>query len=110
MVTYSRWDPSSGQYDYFEADARPGLNDDLPVPRLPKATELGVPSVECGRPLPPGAAHVGSGERPVGLITPPAEVTRIAGAEAATASTWFIVLAALGAGATGGYLLGRWRG
>lgn len=109
MVTYSRWDPSSGEYDYFEADARPGRNDDLPTPRMPKATELGVPSVECGRPLPPGAMHAGSGERPVGFITRPSRVGRIAGDPVPDPSVWLVVAGALFVGAAGGYMLGRWR-
>lgn len=109
MVTYSRWDPSAGVYDYFEAEQRPGLNDDLPVPKLPKKTKLGVPSVECGRPLPSGAIEVGSGERAVGFITRPAPVEQLSGVSAATASAWLTVAAALGAGALAGYYLGRWR-
>ncbi len=109
MVTYSRWDPSSGRYTYFEADQRPGLNDDLPVPKMPKATELGVPSVECGRPLPRGAVHVGDGVRPVGFITPPAPAGRLAGDPVPSSSTWIMVAGALLGGIAGGYMLGRWR-
>ena len=79
-MIYSRWDPSSGDYDYFEAPERPGINDDLPIPDLPTGTDIGVPSVECGRPLPPGASHVGTGDAAVGLITPPAGVQNLKGA------------------------------
>ena len=79
MVIYSRWDPSSGLYEYFEAPQRPGMNDDLPIPALPRSTEIGVPSTECGRPMPSGARAAGSGEMPVGLITPPSGVQTLAG-------------------------------
>lgn len=109
MVTYSRWDPSAGLYEYFEAAARPGINDDLPVPKLPKATKLGVPSVECGRPLPSGSALVGSGERPVGFITPPGRVGQISGTDAVTAAGWMTTATALLAGVVAGYALGRWK-
>lgn len=109
MLTYSRWDPSSGHYDYFETQVRPGLNDDMPVPKMPKSTELGVPSVECGRPMPKGATHTGSGEIPIGFITPPAGVDRLAGDPVPNARTWMVVGTTLFLGAAGGYLLGRWR-
>jgi hypothetical protein len=66
-VIYSRWDPSGGYYDYFEGDERPGINDDLPEPNLPRGTEIGVPSTDCGRPVPDGAAYLGSGEWAVGI-------------------------------------------
>lgn len=79
MVIYSRWDPSSGLYDYFESPERPGLNDDLAVPPMPAPTDLGVPSTECGRSLPSGATHVGTGEFAEGLMAAPAGVDLLAG-------------------------------
>lgn len=110
MIIYSRWDPSSGDYDYFETDQRPGINDDLPVPQLPAATQLGVPSTDCGRQLPPGAVHVGSGELAVGMMAFPADVDHLgATGTVLSGSGW---LTFLGAGALGvglGFMLGRWR-
>jgi hypothetical protein len=79
MVTYSRWNPSSGLYDYYEANQSPGMNDDLPVPSMPPAAEIGVPSTECGRPMPAGARAAGSGDVPIGLITPPRGVDLLSG-------------------------------
>lgn len=76
----SRWDPSTGIYDVYEAPHEmAAINDDLPIPEMPPrargvARELGVPSVECGRPLPPGAVHIGRSEFPLGHVTPPAGV------------------------------------
>lgn len=70
MAEFSRWHPAGG-YDYFEA---PGflvpLGDDLPDPKLPQTTKLGVPSGECGRELPLGAQASGSGELPRGTVVP----------------------------------------
>jgi hypothetical protein len=83
-VIYSRFDPVEGHYDYFDAGGPlAALNDDLPVPKLPppvagKGGSIGVPSVECGRPLPSGAVHIGSGLFAEGHITPPSHV-RLAG-------------------------------
>lgn len=110
MIVYSRWDPSGGYYDYFEADQSPGINDDLPIPNLPPATELGVPSTECGRPLPAGAVHVGSGLWAEGLMAVPAGVEQLGQSStlAGASTSWLI----LGAGAVGlgvGMLISRWK-
>lgn len=86
-MIYSRWDPATGNYDYYEALDRIGLNDDLPIPALPLATKLGVPSVECGRPLPRGARHIGSGESARGSIVPPASV-QLAASLTGTLAPW----------------------
>lgn len=99
MIVYSRWDPAHGTYDYFEADQSPGLNDDLPVPNLPAATELGVPSTECGRPLPPGAEYVGTGEWAVGLMAIPAGVEQLGQSYEALDSRSLLMM--LGAGVLG---------
>ncbi len=77
MIIYSRWDPAHATYDYFEAEQSPGINDDLPVPELPSATDIGVPSTECGRPLPAGAQYVGTGDWAVGLMAFPAGTTQL---------------------------------
>lgn len=111
MVTYSRWDPSTGAYDYFDAEGRPGLNDDLPVPLMPAGTEIGVPSVECGRPMPPGAVHIGSGEFAVGFIAPPASVDLLSssGSIGSRLVPLWLVLAGAVLGALAGYSFGRRR-
>jgi hypothetical protein len=110
VITYSRWEPSGGYYDYFEADERPGINDDLPVPSLPPATEIGVPSTECGRPLPAGAVHVGAGEWAVGLMAFPAGVEQLGATNGTLGQNGWFKLAAAGAVGVGvGLLIGRWR-
>jgi hypothetical protein len=94
---YSKFDPVRGHYDYFEtADALAALNDDLPVPKMPSATDIGVPSVECGRPLPAAVWHVGTGELSRGHIAPPdsARLSGVIGAtEPGTSSMLFSFLA-----------------
>lgn len=109
-MIYSRWSPTDGQYDYYEAPMLQGLNDDLPEPRLPAPTELGVPSVECGRPMPAGARHTGRGELPKGLITHPAGI-ELFGALGLTidriAVGWFF--AGVAASAITYWVWRRWR-
>jgi hypothetical protein len=70
MVIYSVWRPDGG-YDYYE-DRREvaALGNDLPIPDLKIAGVVGVPSIEAGRPVPPGARHVGTGPLARGLIAP----------------------------------------
>lgn len=83
-MIYSRFDPVQGRYDYYESGGElAALNDDLPVPAMPppvggKGGAIGLPSVECGRPLPGGARHLGTGLFPEGHVTPPSHV-RLAG-------------------------------
>jgi hypothetical protein len=73
-MIYSRWRPASGGYDYFKANDRDiPLANDLPVPVLPRGTDIGVASIVAGRPVPAGATHVGAGEVAVGLIAPAAK-------------------------------------
>ena len=98
MITYSRWDPSTGDYDYFESNARPGLNDDLPVPQLPPTTQLGVPSTEAGRPLPADARYIGRGEEAVGVIAKSAATKSLSGTGSEMASPWLVGVAAFAAG------------
>lgn len=70
-MIYSRWNPSKGGYNYFNAKEKDiPLANDLPVPVLPRGTDIGVASVEAGRPIPSGAQPAGSGEVAVGLIAP----------------------------------------
>ena len=69
-MMYSRWRPDTGGYDYFQGSERFGLGDDLPVPKLPGGTEIGVASTDIGRR--PGAAlqPMGSGPTARGSILP----------------------------------------
>ena len=70
-MIYSKWKPSKGGYDYFEGkDKDIPLGNDLPIPSLPRGTDIGVASTEVGRPMPAGAKFVGSGQDAVGLIAP----------------------------------------
>jgi len=103
-MIYSRWDPTTGLYDYFESSERVGINDDLPVPKMPSApSPIGVPSVECGREMPPDAVHIGQGEHARGLIAPPPGValmeTEVDKARE-SAAAWFLA----GVGATLGFV------
>jgi len=69
MIRYSRPNPD-GTYEYFEVPGMLAIGNDLPVPVLSAASELGVPSIEAGRPVPANARHVGRGRRAMGLIAP----------------------------------------
>lgn len=70
-MIYSRWRPSKGGYDYFDAPDRDvPLGNDLPTPILPRGTDIGVASTDAGRPLPPGSKFAGSGAEAIGLIAP----------------------------------------
>jgi hypothetical protein len=69
-VIYSRWRPDKGGYDYFESSERYAFSDDLPVPRLPEASSIGVSSLDAGRVPPKGARYVGSGRFAKGVIMP----------------------------------------
>jgi hypothetical protein len=91
-MIYSRWRPDVGGYDYFEDARTLNLNDDLDTPSLPRGTPLGVPSIECGRPIPADAVHAGEGDVVIGVVSPvdPAKLvrrTRSLGA-IALGSTW----------------------
>lgn len=113
MVIYSRWDPSAGVYEYFESSERPGLNDDLAPPPMPRSTQIGVPSTECGRLLPPGAVEVGSGERAEGLIAVPAGVDMLVGGvpgfEAGRFAWWWVATAFVAGAAAWAMLSPRLR-
>lgn len=70
-MIYSKWRPSTGGYDYFEAKGQDiPLGNDLPVPRLSGGTRIGVASIEAGRPVPSGARKAGSGALAKGLVAP----------------------------------------
>lgn len=68
-MIWSCFNPQSGFYDYFESPEQIPINADLPVPKLPPAgNEVGVSSMEAGRPLPRNARRVGSGWHARGLV------------------------------------------
>jgi len=67
-VRYSCFDPATGLYDYFQDGRTIPINADLPVPRLPAPTQIGVASIEAGRPLPNDAQHMGRGWSAQGMI------------------------------------------
>lgn len=69
-MIYSKWQPDTGRYDYYESNERHPLGEDLPTPRLPMGTAIGVPSTEAGRALPLHARRVGSGAEARGVVTP----------------------------------------
>ena len=69
-MIYSCFDQPSGLYRYFEDEKQIPFNGDLPVPSwlAGKATKLGTPSLEAGRPLPRGAKSAGTGHQARGLV------------------------------------------
>lgn len=69
-MIYSCFDQKSGQYRYFQDSLQIPVNGDLPVPNYLKnrATKLGVPALEAGRPLPRDAKMVGRGIAARGMI------------------------------------------
>lgn len=68
-MIYSQWNADGG-YTYYATGDRRALGADLPTPRLPTTSEIGVASTEIGRALPPGAQRVGSGPMARGQIVP----------------------------------------
>lgn len=69
-MIYSCFDQSTGLYKYWEDSLTIPVNGDLPVPSYlsSRATKLGVPSLEAGRPLPSAARSIGEGHRARGMI------------------------------------------
>jgi hypothetical protein len=99
-LVYSRWRPDIGGFEYFQTADQHNINDDLPTPELLPPTKIGVPSMEAGRSLPPGARKVGEGPLARGLIAPVDEnrivrrTRSLAGVEDPGSMTWAIVLGA----------------
>ena len=69
-MIYSRWRPDKGGYDYFETSERYAISDDLPVPKLPGGSAIGVSSLDAGRVPPKSARFIGSGKFAKGVIMP----------------------------------------
>ena len=66
---YSCFDPRTGTYEYFtDGESGTPINGDLPVPKLPAETKLGVAAIEAGRPLPSGVKRMGRGLQARGQI------------------------------------------
>jgi hypothetical protein len=115
-MLYSRWQPDTGGYEYFEAPSTSvNINDDLPEPTLRPADRIGVPSIEAGRDLPPDAVLVGVGPEPVGLIAPvdQALIVRrnraLSGTSAGMGGPWAGVLIFVVVGYAAWHLLGKPR-
>lgn len=107
-MVYSRWRPDKGGYDYFEASERRGLGDDMPVPQLTIASELGVASTDAGRSANGGLRHAGAGPLPRGAILPLSR-SGLAGTGLGF-NLSLSGLATLALGALAGFWLGRrWR-
>jgi len=64
MSVYSVHDDVNGGFVYYETPERLAVNDDQPFPSFPSGsnTDLGVSSLEAGRPLPSGSKQVGRGD------------------------------------------------
>lgn len=67
MRLYSCFRPD-GSYQYYETQDVLPINADLPVPSFPVTTQIGVPSIDAARPMPPGAKFVGTGWQARGTI------------------------------------------
>jgi len=96
MVIYSSWVPDRGGYAYYQTNERLGLSDDLPIPKLPKGTAIGVASTSIGRPMPLGAKIVGYGPLARGSVT---KLDRSGLSGVSTSVQSSALLAAVGAGA-----------
>lgn len=97
-MIYSRWRPDTGGYDYFESGERFGLGDDLPTPKLPGGSSIGVSSITAGR-LPKNGVltPVGSGKNARGMIMPTSREGLQGIGVLSSLSIWVIVaLSALG--------------
>lgn len=88
-MIYSCFDPQTGLYDYHQDDRTIPINGDLPVPRLPHATQLGVASIEAGRPLPSGARPVGRGWHAKGQVVQCGRGNGMGAFDAEGAWSWF---------------------
>jgi len=96
-VIYSRWRPDTGGYDYFEASERRGLGDDLPTPKLPAGTDIGVASTDIGRPAPGPLRPAGSGPVAKGSILPLSRQGLSGGPfSALSAAPWWATAALIG--------------
>ena len=103
-MIFSRW-KADGGYDYFATTARRALGTDLPVPRLPQSSPIGVASTDIGRPMPQGARYIGSGELARGQVVG----LSMAGLGIASVSATMELVVLGIAVAVGWYLRGTWK-
>lgn len=69
-MIFSQWQPDGG-YRYYETDHVHPIGDELPEVRMPAPSgNIGVPAQDAGFPIPSGAAYVGEGDHPVGIMAP----------------------------------------
>jgi hypothetical protein len=109
-MIYSRWRPDKGGYDYFESGERFGLGDDLPTPKLPGGTSIGVSSVTAGRTPKNGVlTPAGSGPMARGMIMPTSRDGLQGLGAFSNVSTWSLVALAALAGALLGRFIDRKR-
>lgn len=107
-MIYSRWKPTTGGYDYFKANETDvPLGNDLPVPKISGGTKIGVASVDIGRPIPAGAARMGSGPLAIGLIAPTRKAGALSGLGDLVTSTIPAAYLWLSAGLLGGWAIRR---
>jgi hypothetical protein len=110
-VIYSRWRPDKGGYDYFESGERFGLGDDLPTPKLPGGSSIGVSSLTAGRMPNNGTLKpVGSGPSARGMIMPTSRDGLEGLGVFSNTSTWSLVALAALAGALIGRFIDKRRG
>lgn len=67
-MIYSCFNERLGLYEYFEDERGHPINGDLPVPRFTGTTQIGMPALEAGRPLPSGVKRTGTGWHARGII------------------------------------------
>lgn len=71
-MNYCVFDARTGVYAYYKGPDHPPINGDLPTPSLANGIAgIGMPSVDAGRDLPPGAKRVGQGWHAKGIICRP---------------------------------------
>lgn len=92
-MIFSQWKPDGG-YDYYATNARRALGSDLPTPRLPSVSEIGVASTDIGRPMPSGAKRVGSGPLARGQVVPMASASGLGALSSAASDIVLLAVAA----------------
>lgn len=101
-MIYSRWRPDTGGYDYFESGERFGLGDDLPTPKLPGGSSIGVSSLTAGRLPKNGVLNpAGSGKNARGMIMPTSREGLQGIGVLSSMSIWVVIAISAIAGAVG---------
>lgn len=68
-MIFSQWNPGGG-YKYYETAHEHPIGDDVPSTVPSMVNNIGVPSSMVGVTLPRGAAFVGEGDHPMGVMVP----------------------------------------